>query len=153
VGERKFELGTDGPRVIVVGVDGSPTSLRAVAFAAGVARRERAELVCVYVRPVVPVSLALSDWAGVAVQAEVDAVSQVETEVHERIADDVTAWGTGARMVVRDGEPLAELTAVAAELGADAIVVGASTSAGHRLFGSLASRLLRQCRWPVTVVP
>src|ERR1700683_1171784 len=33
-----FELGTDGPKVILVGVDDSVTSLRAGAYGAGVAR-------------------------------------------------------------------------------------------------------------------
>ena len=37
-----FELGTDGPAAIVVGIDGSTTSLRASAYAAGLARRQRA---------------------------------------------------------------------------------------------------------------
>jgi nucleotide-binding universal stress UspA family protein len=32
-------------------------------------------------------------------------------------------------------------------------VVGASTHAGHRLVGSLAVRLVKAARWPVTVVP
>jgi nucleotide-binding universal stress UspA family protein len=42
---------------------------------------------------------------------------------------------------------------VAKEICADAIVVGASTKAGHRLIGSLAVRLVRAGKWPVTVVP
>jgi nucleotide-binding universal stress UspA family protein len=36
---------------------------------------------------------------------------------------------------------------------ADAIVVGASMKAGHKLVGSLAIRLVRAGKWPVTVVP
>ena len=44
-----FELGTDGPKVILVGVDDSVTSLRAGAYAAGLARRQGARLVIVYV--------------------------------------------------------------------------------------------------------
>ena len=39
-----FERGTDGPRVIVASVDGSTTSLRAASYAAGLARRQSAEL-------------------------------------------------------------------------------------------------------------
>lgn len=37
-----FERGTDGPKVILAGVDGSESSLRAAAYAAGPARRQNA---------------------------------------------------------------------------------------------------------------
>ena len=33
------------------------------------------------------------------------------------------------------------------------VVVGASEHLGHRIVGSLASRLVRAGKWPVTVVP
>ncbi|CAM5274783.1 universal stress protein A [Streptomyces purpurascens] len=36
---------------------------------------------------------------------------------------------------------------------ADAVVVGASEQAGHRIVGSVAVRLVKAGRWPVTVVP
>lgn len=39
------------------------------------------------------------------------------------------------------------------ELRADAVVVGASEQAGHRIIGSVAVRLVKAGRWPVTVVP
>ncbi|MET7304007.1 hypothetical protein [Embleya sp. NPDC005575] len=38
-----FEFGTDGPRAVPVGVDGSRTSLRAADYALGQARRGGAE--------------------------------------------------------------------------------------------------------------
>ena len=44
-----FELGTDGPKVILVGVDDSVTSLRAAAYAARAGPRQGARLVVVYV--------------------------------------------------------------------------------------------------------
>ena len=46
-----FELGTDGPLTIVAGIDGSETSMRAGAYASGLARRQGAKLALVYVQP------------------------------------------------------------------------------------------------------
>jgi nucleotide-binding universal stress UspA family protein len=57
-----------------------------------------------------------------------------------------------AFMAIR-GDPFTELRRVADEIRADAVVVGASAHAGHRLVGSLAVRLVKAARWPVTVVP
>jgi nucleotide-binding universal stress UspA family protein len=54
-----------------------------------------------------------------------------------------------ASLVIREGDPFEELTRVAEEVRADAIVVGSSA---QRL-GSLAARLVKDARWPVTVVP
>ena len=148
------ELGTDGPAAIVVGVDGTPTSLRALAYAAGLARRQHAELIVVYVRAPLRTPVALSGWvdAGI-VAAETQAQHDAEDEIWEQIADDANAWGTGARIVVRTGNPLSELSKVAEQCGADTIIVGASAGLGHRLFGSLGHRLLRRKPCPVTIVP
>ena len=148
------ELGTDGPGAIVVGVDGTPASLRAFAYAAGLARRQHAELVAVYVRSTLRTPVAMAGWvdAGI-VAAEAQAQQDAEAEVWAQIADDANAWGTGARVVVRSGNPLHELRKVAEQSGADTIIVGASASLGHRLFGSLGHRLLRCKPCPVTIVP
>jgi nucleotide-binding universal stress UspA family protein len=148
------ELGTDGPGAIVVGVDGSPTSLRALAYAAGLARRQQAQLICVYVRQPLRTPVAMSGWvdAGI-VAAEAQAQSDAEKEVWAQIADDATTWGTSARVIVCHGNPLTELRKVAQQAGADTIIVGASRSLAHRLFGSLGNRLLRRKPCPVTIVP
>ena len=51
------------------------------------------------------------------------------------------------------GDPYLEIVRAADDLRADAVVVGSSMKAGHRLVGSLAVRLIKAGKWPVTVVP
>jgi nucleotide-binding universal stress UspA family protein len=148
-----FELGTDGPMVILVGVDDSVTSLRAGAYAAGLARRQGARLVCVYVEQ--PSALyGATAGAGAAVIAEQErAFSETAADLKRRIEEGAADRGVRITFVVAAGDPYHELRRVADEVRADAVVVGASTSAGHRLVGSLAVRLVKAGRWPVTVVP
>lgn len=150
---RGFELGTDGPAAIVVGVDGSDTSLRAAAYAAGLARRQRTRLVAVYARAHPSSVLAMADPGGAATTAALDAQDEVETQLRELLDRQAHAWGVEARLVVRHGDPMTVLSDVAEEVRADAVIVGSSESVGHRLAGSLAVRLVRSRRWPVTVVP
>jgi nucleotide-binding universal stress UspA family protein len=146
----RFELGTDGPRSILAGVDGSRTSLRAVAFAAGLARRQSSRLVVVYVASQ-PVWAAMSPVpAGAAAQEVVNAiVGEVRGLIQERYAE----LGVPVRFLVRTGDPLDGIRRTATEVQADMVAVGASEGAGHRLIGSLAGRLVRGGQWPVVVVP
>jgi nucleotide-binding universal stress UspA family protein len=148
------ELGTDGPGGIVVGVDGTQTSLRALAYAAGLARRQCVPLMVVHVRQPLRTPVAMSGWvdAGI-VAAEAEAQNDMEDEVRAQVCADVSAWGCGARVSIRNGSPVAELRRVAGQTGAEMIVVGASEGLRHRLFGSLGRRLLRGKPCPVTIVP
>ena len=148
----EFELGTDGPSAILVGVDDTVTGLRAAAYTAGLARRQGTRMIAVYVAPIAGMALASSAGPSVLV---------AESQAHDEIAKDLAARaGTMARdlgisvtFVSAHGDPYHEITRIASETRADAIVVGASLKAGHRLMGSLAVRLVRAGKWPVTVVP
>lgn len=148
-----FELGTDGPAAILVGVDGSQTSLRAAAYAAGLARRQHTRVVAVFVRRQPGWLAGLAQETGGAAAALLQAQDEIETQLREAVARQSRAWQVDAELVVRTGDPLAELTEVARQVRADAVVVGSSSSIGHRIAGSLAVRLVRCGRWPVTVVP
>ncbi|WP_432840182.1 universal stress protein [Dactylosporangium sp. CA-092794] len=148
-----FELGTDGPGAIVVGVDGSDSSLRAAAYAAGLARRQRSRLVAVYVRALPTPMLSIADRCGAAVTAAIAAQDEIETGLRAAAGARVPHLDIPAELVVRHGDPFAELTDAAMAVRADAVVVGRSMSARHRIAGSLAVRLVRSGRWPVTVVP
>jgi nucleotide-binding universal stress UspA family protein len=148
-----FELGRDGPTAIVVGVDGSETSLRAAAYAAGLARRQCTKLVIVYARKQPAALVSFGDQSGIAVRNVLEAQDEVERTLREAMSTQAPVWQIDAHLVVRDGDPLTVLSEVAKEVRADALIVGASTSMGHRITGSLALRLVRAARWPVTVVP
>lgn len=147
-----FELGTDGPSVIVVGVDDSTTSIRASWYAAGLARRQGARLVVVFVLPAP--SLAAAGPTGASVAAARDeAFREMAADMRQRALQFGSELGIAITFVAARGDPFAEIRRVAAEVRADAIIVGASAHAGHRLVGSLAVRLVRAGKWPVTVVP
>jgi nucleotide-binding universal stress UspA family protein len=144
-----FELGTDGPTRILVGVDGSETSMRAGAYAAGLARRQGSHLIVLFVAPTGGMAAGMAATAGALMQAH----DQIATELEDQIRDAVHRIAVPTKFLRRRGNPYVELVRVADELRVDAIVVGASMQAGHRLVGSLAGRLVRDARWPITVVP
>jgi nucleotide-binding universal stress UspA family protein len=144
-----FELGTDGPGAIVVGVDGSPTSMRAAAYAAGLARRQHTRLIAVYARSTPTTLITLADHSGMAMNA----VLEAQEDLVRQLRSEIDAWGADTELIVRQGDPLSVLSEVAKQTRADAVIVGSSASVGHRIAGSLAIRLVRCGKWPVTVVP
>ncbi|MBC2868327.1 universal stress protein [Streptomyces mexicanus] len=148
--EHRFERGTDGPKVIVAGVDGSDSSMRAAAYAGGLARRQGALLALVYVQPVMTAGAAL----GAPVAETTDEIAE-ELVQHVREAAERVKGIFDVRWEFHTfhGDPFNGLVKAADELKADAVVVGASEQAGHRIIGSVAVRLVKAGRWPVTVVP
>lgn len=146
----RFERGTDGPKVIVTGVDGSDSSLRAAAYASGLARRQGALLAIVYVQPVLAAGAALgAPVADATEEIAQDLVAQIR-ESMERIKG---IFDIRWEFHTFRGDPYSGLVKAADDLKADAVVVGASEQAGHRFVGSVAVRLVKAGRWPVTVVP
>jgi nucleotide-binding universal stress UspA family protein len=147
-----FELGTDGPSVILVGVDDSTTSIRAGWYAAGLARRQGARIVSVFVLPMA--SFGAAGPAGAALTVAKEEAFRNNVEDMERRAEAIAAeLGISITFRAARGDPYTEIVRIADEVRADAIVVGASKHAGHRFVGSLAVRLVRAGKWPVTVVP
>ncbi|WP_327045880.1 universal stress protein [Microbispora sp. NBC_01189] len=146
-----FELGTDGPRVILVGVDGSDTSLRAAAYAWGLARRQGSHVVLVHVTD----PGTISTMMPTASASVVEAGEQVAAELREQVEHYARTLHSHVGYTFRTeyGDAAGAIAKIADEIRADAVVVGASTQAGHRFIGSVALRLVRAGRWPVTVVP
>jgi nucleotide-binding universal stress UspA family protein len=145
-----FERGTDGPRVVMVGVDGSVNAMRAAAYAAGLARRQGAHLVVVFVA-LPSVWIALGPVALAPLQEQT--FQELAAEMRQQIRARAEELCVSVSFLFRRGDPYAQLLAVADEVRADMVVVGAATHAGRRLVGSIAARLVRAGRWPVVVVP
>jgi nucleotide-binding universal stress UspA family protein len=146
----RFERGTDGPKVIMVGVDGSESSLRAAAYAGGLARRQHALLAVVYVQPVMAAGASMGAPVAETTDEIAEGIVAQIREAAERVKDTFEVrW----QFHTLRGDPYGGLVKAADELKADAVVVGASEQAGHRFVGSVAVRLVKAGRWPVTVVP
>jgi len=142
------EHGGDGPSTILAAVDGSVTSLRAGAYAAGLARRQEARLVVVHVA-------TLPALAGLAPGLPVadDDLAAASDDVRRLVEDGAAYSHMAVEFVATRGDAFTEIRRIAMENLVDAVVVGSSTKAGHRIVGSLAVRLVRAGLWPVTVVP
>jgi nucleotide-binding universal stress UspA family protein len=113
------------------------------------ARRQGSHLIAVYVA----VTSAFAAQAAVTAGAMIQAQDELARQLRQSVVEGAALLGIDAEFVVRRGNPYRELIAVAGERRVDAVVVGASGSSGRRFVGSLAGRLVRDAKWPVTVVP
>lgn len=142
-------IGRDGRRIVLAGVDGSTTSLRAATYALGLARREDCRLVVAYI-------FSAGSWlwavpgAGGTLQRCVDEMTE---GVRAEIGRITEGGGVPVSFVSRVGDPSRTLTELADELHADLVVVGASQQYRRWAGGSVATGLVRSARWPVVVIP
>ncbi|MFH8983186.1 universal stress protein [Streptomyces varsoviensis] len=136
--------------MIVAGVDGSDSSWRAAAYASGLARRQNATLALVYVQPVLASGAALG---AAVVETTEEVAEELMMEIRSSAERLRGIWDVRWEFHTFRGDPYTGLVQAADDLTADAVVVGASEQAGHRIIGSVAVRLVKAGRWPVTVVP
>jgi nucleotide-binding universal stress UspA family protein len=139
---------------LVVGLDGSPESIEALAAAAHLAAMSGRGLVVVHVRHANPLSGSAAvvepsaGWAIGDALDEREAFSRAQAKVVMR--EHEVDW----RFETADGDPAHALIAAAEQWGADGIVVG-----GHRhgvvgglVAGSVAQKLIRHSPVSVYVV-
>jgi nucleotide-binding universal stress UspA family protein len=133
---------------IVLGLDGSDNSERAIPLATDLAKRDNAELVVVHVEEDV------IGKGGGPIRATED---EIQAEIRSK-ADELSAQGLEVRVEMRSvmlGGPAHAIAEVAEQAGADLIVAG---TRGHSpisglLLGSVTQRLLHIARCPVLAVP
>ncbi|GAA5185392.1 universal stress protein [Rugosimonospora acidiphila] len=144
-----FELGSDGTAPLVVGVDGSGTSWRALYYAFGIARRQNATVLAVFA---VSSPIALDDDELMAC-ATTQANDQLADELRLTIQTLAADYRVRTTFVSLVGDPVGTLIRIADEQRADALIIGASQAFIHRVLPSKAVRAVRRCRCPVIVVP
>ena len=126
---------------ILAGYDGSPPSTHALAYAAGLARRADRWLLIARIwrlGGLVPAPLTRD--------AQAERVQQLRAELAET---DLT--GLDVEIIMRIGDPAAELIKIAADRRADAVVIGAARRFRH--LAAMPARLVRHACCPAVVVP
>jgi nucleotide-binding universal stress UspA family protein len=139
--------GKPGHSVIVVGLDGTDASSRALHYAFGLAHRQGSAILAVHVMP----PLAAVDASLIRAMADTSLeITDVMRAMVEALAKE---YGQSARFVRTEGNPARRLIRIAEQERADGIVVGAGKRGVHKLLSSTALQTVRYSPCPVTVVP
>jgi nucleotide-binding universal stress UspA family protein len=137
---------------IVLATDGSPSAVQATAAAIELARAAEAPL---HVVTAWSIPVSAFGYGPLMIVPEVaDAERQKAREAVERAVEQAAAAGISAGSEVREGPAVEEICAVAREVHASLVVVGArGWGALKRLvFGSVSTGVLHRAPCPVLVV-
>ncbi len=140
---------------IVIGLDGSGSGERAVAYAKKQAKQiGTCELIAVYVIEWSPYSFQTPEENEQRHKRREEETAAASSRVVTPAVDALKADGFSARGVVKHGDVADLLNSVAVEEGADQIVVARTSEGGFasRLFGSSTANLVMTATVPVTVV-
>lgn len=138
---------------ILVGVDGSKSSIDACHFAMGLAEQTRAKLTFLFVietPQVIPVG-PLSGYVTTSAARSEDDVKRAEAIV-EQLAKERPELQVSTRVDL--GQPAEVVCEVAKSIGSDLVVVGARghNAAQRFLLGSISDRVVHHAPCPVLVV-
>jgi nucleotide-binding universal stress UspA family protein len=126
--------------------------MRAVSYAAGLARRQGAVLVAVYVRKSPSGFAYLANTPG-ALAAVVEAESATEIRIRDEVAEECAAAGVEGSLVVRTGSCVRAVVETADERQAHAVIVGSRQGLITRFLPSGMGRLVGRAGRPVVLVP
>lgn len=139
---------------ILVPVDGSSTSLQAVAKAAEMAKAFGSEVTAVYVLDPYPFTGVGADFAYGQAQY-LSAATAEANKALEEVNKVMTDAGVAVKTLVGEGHAVHEgIARVCENVGADLIVMGSHGRRGLEklVLGSVAQRVLQTVRVPVLVV-
>jgi nucleotide-binding universal stress UspA family protein len=141
------------PRRIVVGLDGSSGSARALDWAIAIAKPLDAEIVAVHVFQLVPSVPAVYGLAPVPFSDEWQ--QQLRTEFEKEWCAPLRTSGIAYRAIFEMGSPAPTLIGVAQREQADLIVTGTRGLGGFKelMLGSVSHQLVLHATVPVVVIP
>ena len=134
---------------IVVGVDGSEHSRRAVTWAAGLAHAVGAEVVAVHA-----LGLLHRRPSGEVVASDPHR-DEITDELEESWCAPLRDAGVQYRAELREGNPVTALLDAADDASADLLVVGSRGLGGFPglLLGSTSTQVAQHTRRPVVIIP
>lgn len=142
-------------KVLLVGVDCSECSNRALDYAAKVAEKQRCQVIVVHVIDWSPFTFNTPKENEERHQRREAELDRAHAEIVDPVVSSLREDGHYARGVVRHGHPAETINSVAKEFGATNIIIGKTGSSRLKtqLFGSVANTLVQISDMPVTVVP
>ncbi|NPV47436.1 MAG: universal stress protein [Armatimonadetes bacterium] len=138
---------------LLLALDGSPPSEKAIPHAMALARAFKAELHVIRVVPLA-VSASHADGGPVAALSTLTAEADEASAYLNSVAAQLSAEGLSVQTAVRSGDVADELLHQAAQMDADLIVMSTHgrSGVGRWVYGSVADRILRQAEIPVLLV-
>lgn len=141
--------------LVLVGVDASDASTRAVEFACLRAKQLNLELCIVHIIQWSPYSFSTPGENERRHETREAEIAAATSQIIEPRAATVRDSGVTVDSIVRHGDPVDLLNDIVAERKAVQVVVGRTgdTRVKRALFGSIPGHLTRTATVPVTVVP
>jgi len=142
-------------KVLLVGMDCSNCSNRALEYAAERAEVSKSQLIVAHVIDWSPFSFNTAQENAERHKRREAELQRAHEEVVDPIVSDLREKKVYARGVIRHGHPAETLQAIGEEFGATNIIIGKTGSSRikSQLFGSVANTLVQISKIPVTVVP
>lgn len=140
---------------VIVGIDGSQPSKRAVAYAVALAEAQEVNLVVAHVIPWSPYSFNTPSENEERAEKKKEEIRLATTQIVEPAVEAASASACEVTPVVRHGDPVDTLVELARDFAATAIIVGRTgdSRVKRALFGSIPGHLVHESTVPVTVVP
>lgn len=140
---------------IVIGLDGTETGKRALAFAKDLASKmEACELLAIYIIEWSPFTFQTAEENATRHKRREEELQLAQSRIVDPAVAELTAAGFKASGLVQHGDVAETLNKLTVENGGSQIIVGRRSEGGFssRFFGSATQNLVMHADVPVTVV-